>query len=474
MANLSESISKSIPLRMNYRVKTSNHSYMSVDVDGKPFFDDDLLSQKDLLTAINAFMRQETSPHGGSCRGIVLVNNPASMPQEGESSPTITPRNINDEKSNLWARRKAKAEKDHQELPPPLSPPNLSVATTLEFADPCSSSASSVHSAVSVSNTAYPPLPHSASSVSSSMSNHLHSTASPVSSVYSYEGNNFGHVSPTIVQAPLFINLDNSSSTSLASASSSVAHSESASPTTSSFAQNFQPYEADNTQYNSNYWNFNDGVACDKPQADFTLLPNMFPPSVAPSSAPPAQLPQQPQAQQAQGPYAVPSTFYLDTSKLHSAGPGQPAVPEVYDINAMHRLQMMGQQPLPPSALAYPPAYHPHPAPPAAFGYKSNEMITPMMPAVTGGFYMGAPQAAVNMRPTMRGGKRKSRYGGMGVGLNGGFTGHICAECHVLESPEWRKGPKGPKTLCNACGLRWAKKSRKESQKNKAVTSGSN
>lgn len=31
----------------------------------------------------------------------------------------------------------------------------------------------------------------------------------------------------------------------------------------------------------------------------------------------------------------------------------------------------------------------------------------------------------------------------------------------TLDSPEWRKGPSGPKTLCNACGLRWAKKEKK-------------
>jgi ribosomal protein L37E len=42
---------------------------------------------------------------------------------------------------------------------------------------------------------------------------------------------------------------------------------------------------------------------------------------------------------------------------------------------------------------------------------------------------------------------------------------HVCAECGVVESPEWRKGPKGPKTLCNACGLRWAKRTRKEDTK---------
>ncbi|VDB82760.1 unnamed protein product [Peniophora sp. CBMAI 1063] len=38
---------------------------------------------------------------------------------------------------------------------------------------------------------------------------------------------------------------------------------------------------------------------------------------------------------------------------------------------------------------------------------------------------------------------------------------HVCTTCGRTDSPEWRKGPRGPKTLCNACGLRWAKKVRK-------------
>ncbi|KAI8357329.1 MADB protein [Choanephora cucurbitarum] len=36
-------------------------------------------------------------------------------------------------------------------------------------------------------------------------------------------------------------------------------------------------------------------------------------------------------------------------------------------------------------------------------------------------------------------------------------TERICADCGRTDAPEWRRGPKGPKTLCNACGLRWAK-----------------
>ncbi|KAK5797681.1 hypothetical protein VI817_003972 [Penicillium citrinum] len=29
---------------------------------------------------------------------------------------------------------------------------------------------------------------------------------------------------------------------------------------------------------------------------------------------------------------------------------------------------------------------------------------------------------------------------------------HVCGDCGTADSPEWRKGPGGPKTLCNACG----------------------
>ncbi|GAB5586274.1 hypothetical protein Unana1_01174 [Umbelopsis nana] len=32
-----------------------------------------------------------------------------------------------------------------------------------------------------------------------------------------------------------------------------------------------------------------------------------------------------------------------------------------------------------------------------------------------------------------------------------------CESCHTESSPEWRKGPSGQKTLCNACGLRYAR-----------------
>eukprot|EP00210_Caulerpa_lentillifera_P008204 g7833.t1 len=31
---------------------------------------------------------------------------------------------------------------------------------------------------------------------------------------------------------------------------------------------------------------------------------------------------------------------------------------------------------------------------------------------------------------------------------------HCCAQCGTTQTPQWRNGPKGPRTLCNACGIR--------------------
>ncbi|KAG8859383.1 blue light receptor [Tulasnella sp. 330] len=38
---------------------------------------------------------------------------------------------------------------------------------------------------------------------------------------------------------------------------------------------------------------------------------------------------------------------------------------------------------------------------------------------------------------------------------------YVCVTCGRTDSPEWRKGPLGPKTLCNACGLRHSKRTKK-------------
>jgi hypothetical protein len=44
--------------------------------------------------------------------------------------------------------------------------------------------------------------------------------------------------------------------------------------------------------------------------------------------------------------------------------------------------------------------------------------------------------------------KRRSKYAELDL---------MCLSCGVKQTPEWRRGPAGAKTLCNACGLHWAK-----------------
>lgn len=39
-------------------------------------------------------------------------------------------------------------------------------------------------------------------------------------------------------------------------------------------------------------------------------------------------------------------------------------------------------------------------------------------------------------------------------GLLPGIPGKRCAHCNTQTTPLWRNGPDGPKTLCNACGVR--------------------
>ncbi|CAJ2631724.1 GATA transcription factor 16-like protein [Trifolium pratense] len=39
-----------------------------------------------------------------------------------------------------------------------------------------------------------------------------------------------------------------------------------------------------------------------------------------------------------------------------------------------------------------------------------------------------------------------------------GMIKKACADCKATKTPLWRGGPNGPKTLCNACGIRYRKR----------------
>ncbi|QSZ33068.1 hypothetical protein DSL72_002653 [Monilinia vaccinii-corymbosi] len=48
-----------------------------------------------------------------------------------------------------------------------------------------------------------------------------------------------------------------------------------------------------------------------------------------------------------------------------------------------------------------------------------------------------------------------------------------CHSCNRAETPEWRRGPDGARTLCNACGLHYAKLTRKNTMKQSQGSAGS-
>ncbi|KAK8531626.1 hypothetical protein V6N13_130991 [Hibiscus sabdariffa] len=45
----------------------------------------------------------------------------------------------------------------------------------------------------------------------------------------------------------------------------------------------------------------------------------------------------------------------------------------------------------------------------------------------------------------------------------------FCSDCKTSKTPLWRGGPAGPKSLCNACGIRYRKKRRAMLGMNKGV-----
>ncbi|XAR53435.1 hypothetical protein NMG60_11021986 [Bertholletia excelsa] len=49
----------------------------------------------------------------------------------------------------------------------------------------------------------------------------------------------------------------------------------------------------------------------------------------------------------------------------------------------------------------------------------------------------------------------------------------VCSDCNTTKTPLWRSGPNGPKSLCNACGIRQRKARRAAAAAAAAVASGS-
>ncbi|MCO5594948.1 hypothetical protein L7F22_048985 [Adiantum nelumboides] len=64
-------------------------------------------------------------------------------------------------------------------------------------------------------------------------------------------------------------------------------------------------------------------------------------------------------------------------------------------------------------------------------------------------FYYYYDDADQEQQPPARKKAKKERAGGSNE------EGRRCSHCQVQKTPQWRAGPLGPKTLCNACGVRY-------------------
>lgn len=47
-----------------------------------------------------------------------------------------------------------------------------------------------------------------------------------------------------------------------------------------------------------------------------------------------------------------------------------------------------------------------------------------------------------------------------------------CVECCTTKTPEWRNGPEGPRSLCNVCGLLYAKYLREQRLREQRLRAG--
>lgn len=61
--------------------------------------------------------------------------------------------------------------------------------------------------------------------------------------------------------------------------------------------------------------------------------------------------------------------------------------------------------------------------------------------------------SSVEKPPAKKLKRKPSVEAGSGLGVT--QTLRRCSHCQVQKTPQWRTGPMGPKTLCNACGVRY-------------------
>ncbi|KAL7611538.1 hypothetical protein Lser_V15G07266 [Lactuca serriola] len=79
--------------------------------------------------------------------------------------------------------------------------------------------------------------------------------------------------------------------------------------------------------------------------------------------------------------------------------------------------------------------------------------------------------SAPSAHKSNRGGDGNGNGNGNGSAAADSLFSRRCANCDTTSTPLWRNGPRGPKSLCNACGIRYKKEERRANAAAAAVVS---
>ncbi|KAI8069385.1 hypothetical protein BC940DRAFT_297598 [Gongronella butleri] len=188
---------------------------------------------------------------------------------------------------------------------------------------------------------------------------------------------------------------------------------------------------------------------------------SMSPPLSVSSSGPSATIMRSPPTQTAHG---IPNTSKLTTSRitspsalansssLASAAPAM-AASASYTYHHAHRAAS-------PRTTAASPPHHPMDASPTSPTPSSSAFQT-HRPSFTPVPAMYVDTSASRKRGWTSATSTNSPARQRKRGKRATFQGR-CHSCNISETPEWRRGPDGARTLCNACGLHYAKLVRKK------------
>ncbi|KAJ4851472.1 hypothetical protein Tsubulata_014143 [Turnera subulata] len=83
----------------------------------------------------------------------------------------------------------------------------------------------------------------------------------------------------------------------------------------------------------------------------------------------------------------------------------------------------------------------------------------------------GAPYAPQTPKASRGGNNSSSSSNNSNLANNDPLLARRCANCDTTSTPLWRNGPRGPKSLCNACGIRFKKEERRATAANANNTS---